>query len=213
MGKIKWRLEKRRLRDLKEYGKNPRVITEKKLNDLKKSLDKFSLAEPIVINTDGTIIGGHARYYVLREKGQDIEVDCMIPNRTLSEKEIEELNLRLNKNIAGDWDWDKLANEFDIEELIDWGFDERELAISEVDILETEGLGRQGPDHFYSSDSFPVRIGPILAFIRDQEYFKTIQQLASAMEEKWGIEQTKYDAWAQEIVAMIFEDARRRGLL
>ena len=37
-----------------------------------------------------------------------------------------ELNVRLNKN-TGDWDFDLLANHFDIDELIDWGFDNKEL--------------------------------------------------------------------------------------
>ena len=37
-------------------------------DDLLVSLDKFSLADPILINTDGTIIGGHQRYYILKNQ-------------------------------------------------------------------------------------------------------------------------------------------------
>jgi ParB-like chromosome segregation protein Spo0J len=58
---IKWSVETRKLSDLKAYEKNPRKITETGLNDLIKSLELFGVAEPIVINRDDTIIGGHAR--------------------------------------------------------------------------------------------------------------------------------------------------------
>ena len=54
------------------------------------------------------------------------EVDVYVPDRTLSEKEVQELNIRLNKNV-GDWDFDMLANAWDPIDLIDWGFTEAEL--------------------------------------------------------------------------------------
>ena len=38
-----------------------------------------------------------------------------------TEEEIDELNIRLNKN-TGSWDWDKLANEWDVNLLCEWGF-------------------------------------------------------------------------------------------
>ena len=97
--------------------------------DLHKSIDKFGLAEPIVINTDGVVIGGHARLLALKEKGTK-EFDCYIPDRKLTEKELQELNVRLNKNIAGEFDFDILANEFELTDLLDWGFEEKELDLS-----------------------------------------------------------------------------------
>jgi len=44
----------------------------------------------------------------------------------LSEKEVEELNIRLNKN-TGSWDFDILANEFELPDLFEWGFSESNL--------------------------------------------------------------------------------------
>lgn len=114
------------MKDLTPYYKNPRTIGGKKLDDLKQSLKKFGLADCITINTDGVIIGGHARYYSLIDAGETIAM-CMIPDRTLTEKEVEELNIRLNKNIAGEWDIDILANQFEIEDLKAWGFEDFEL--------------------------------------------------------------------------------------
>ena len=126
INKIEWHIEKRKVADLKEYEHNPRRITEKGFEDLKKSIDKFGLAEPLVIQPSGLIIGGHARYQVLKSKGIQ-EADCYVSDRELNEKEMQELNIRLNKNIAGEFDWDILANEFKIPELKEWGFEEFEL--------------------------------------------------------------------------------------
>ena len=89
-----------------------------------------------MINTDNTIIGGHARYYVLKQKGE-IEAECYIPDRKLTKKEIDELNVRLNKNIAGEWDFNILANDFELEDLLEWGFEEKDFNLqgdSKIDL-------------------------------------------------------------------------------
>ena len=52
------------------------------------------------------------------------EIPCVELNLT-PEKE-RELNIRLNRN-TGEWDYDSLANHFDVGELCEWGFDEAEL--------------------------------------------------------------------------------------
>ena len=136
--KIKWKLITKKVNELKPYHKNPRNITEQGLKDLNKSIDKFGLAELITINTDNTIIGGHARWQTLKANGVK-ECDCYIPNRKLNDKEVEELNIRLNKNIASSWDFDILANEFETNELLDWGFSEIELGIFEPVGVEEQG--------------------------------------------------------------------------
>jgi len=122
--KITWKSEKRKLSELKGWERNPREATEKEAEDLTKSLNRFNLADPIIINTDGTIIGGHFRYRILKKKGIK-EVDVRIPERELNEKEVEELNLRLNKNL-GHFDYDALAN-FSEDLLLDVGFESEEL--------------------------------------------------------------------------------------
>lgn len=130
MTKISWHIEQRQVNELVPYHKNPRDITEQGLKDLNKSIDKFGLAEPIVINKEtNIIIGGHARWLTLKEQNIK-ECDCYVPNRKLSDKEVEELNIRLNKNIAGVFDFDILANEFELPDLLEWGFEEKELDIN-----------------------------------------------------------------------------------
>ncbi|MBU0959795.1 MAG: ParB N-terminal domain-containing protein, partial [Nanoarchaeota archaeon] len=123
----------------KPYEFNPRNITEKGLKDLKQSIENFGLAEPIVINTTNIIIGGHARYFVLKERG-DKECDCYMPSRKLNDKEVKELNIRLNKNIAGIFDFDILANNFELPDLLECGFTENELGLlnKQSDGINTE---------------------------------------------------------------------------
>ena len=126
---INWHTEKRYLRDLIEWDKNPRQLSKHDAEHIKRSLEKFGVADPLVINTDNMIIGGHQRKRILQmiaSAEPNYQVDVRVPDRQLTDDEVAELNIRLNKN-SGNWDWDILANEFEAIELIDWGFTEEEL--------------------------------------------------------------------------------------
>ena len=103
------------------------VLTKDQAKQLQVSLEKFGLADKPIINDDGTIIGGHQRIKLLTELGYT-EVECWEPDRPLTEKEVYEFNIRLNKN-TGEWDWDILANQWDLSELIEWGFDRDEFGL------------------------------------------------------------------------------------
>jgi hypothetical protein len=124
---INWKLEKKKIDELVQYDKNPRCLSEKEHRSLSDSLDKFGCIEKPVVNLDNTIIGGHQRLEVLKLKGA-VEIDCWVPDRQLDEKEVEEANIRLNRN-NGDWDYDILGNSFDIGDLLSWGFDEDDLGL------------------------------------------------------------------------------------
>ena len=132
MNKIIWKNQKRKVSELKSFEGNPRKANEKEIQDLDKSLSRFNLADPLVINTDGEVIGGNFRLSRLKEKGIK-EVDVRIPSRILTRKEAEELNLRLNKN-QGSWDNEVLAN-FSEDLLLDAGWNKDEL--DEIFGLET----------------------------------------------------------------------------
>ena len=113
------KIEKIQINKLKPAKYNPRQISTKQYNDLKKSIEKFSLVDPIIINKDLTVIGGHQQLKVCKEL-KHVEIDCVVLD--LSKEEERELNIRLNKN-TGTWDWDTLANNFDELNLQDWGFE------------------------------------------------------------------------------------------
>jgi DNA modification methylase len=126
--KLTWHTEKRRLGDLIEWDKNPRQLKDHDAEHLKKSLDNFGVADPLIINTDNRIIGGHMRRRIMLQSGYkpDDLVDVRVPERELTEREAEELAIRLNKN-TGDWDFDALANNFELDDLLEWGFEKQEL--------------------------------------------------------------------------------------
>ena len=124
---IVWNIEKKNLRELKSYEKNPRRLSEKEHRQLSDSMARFGVIDKPIVNTDNTIIGGHQRVEVLLSKGVS-EIECWIPERLLDEKEIEELNIRLNRN-NGSWDYDILGNLFDVGDLLSWGFEEDDLGL------------------------------------------------------------------------------------
>ncbi len=134
MEKLIWKNEKRKLGELKSFPGNPRKSDEKQEADLDKSLDRFSLADPFIINTDNVIVGGNFRHRrMLKKYGKEQIVDVRVPSRKLTGEEAKELNLRLNKN-QGSWDNDLLAK-FGEDLLKYVGFGGEEL-------LEMFGLGR-----------------------------------------------------------------------
>ena len=127
---ISWVTERRKVKDLKEYKNNPRKFTEKGLADLEASLSRLGYIDPIAVNTDGTIIGGHARKKMLLKLGIK-EVDVRVPDRTLTDAEIDEAIIRLNKNIAGEWDFEKLGDWYDQANLVEWGFFSEEVGFAD----------------------------------------------------------------------------------
>lgn len=136
---MEWTLEKRKIADLKPLSKNPRKLSKHDYEHLKKSLDKFGLIDKPIINTDGTIIGGHQRVAVLK-RDKVKEVECYVAQEPLSERDLHELNVRLNRN-AGEWDFDILANEWDEADLLEWGFTDSELSLDILDESAEEESG------------------------------------------------------------------------
>ena len=134
MKRITWKIEKRKLADLKPHPKNPRQFTEKGLKDLENSINSIGFMQPININQDGVILSGHARTLKLKEMGET-EVDVYVPDRMLTPKQEEEVLVRANANTAGKWDWDLLANNFELEEINDWGL---EVPNMEIEAEEKE---------------------------------------------------------------------------
>ena len=117
---------------------NPRQLTKDQYQNLKDSITRFGLVDPIIVNSNkdrkNIIVGGHQRVKVAKD--MDIEYVPVLEVDLTYEKE-RELNIRLNKN-TGEWDTDILANMFDIEELQDWGFDDIDLKIDDIKLDEEE---------------------------------------------------------------------------
>lgn len=102
-------------------GNNPRKISKTAYEKLKKSLLEFpemKQLREIIVDENLTILGGHQRIYALRDLGYtDVIVKQVFG---LTEKQKREFIIKDNTS-AGTWDTDILANEWDIDELKDFG--------------------------------------------------------------------------------------------
>ena len=102
---------------------NPRTIKEGKFKKLVNSIQDFpEMLElrPIVVSKDMEILGGNMRYRACKEAG--LKEVYIIKADKLTDKQIEEFIVKDNVGF-GEWDWDVLANDWDISELEEWGLD------------------------------------------------------------------------------------------
>lgn len=100
---------------------NPRKISKKQFEALKKSLQEFpemKALREIVVDENLTILGGHQRIYALKDLGySDVQVKQVFG---LTEKQKREFIIKDN-TAAGEWDTDIMANQWDMGELENWG--------------------------------------------------------------------------------------------
>tara|TARA_R100001015_G_C4622608_1_gene180117 strand:+ start:336 stop:1067 length:732 start_codon:yes stop_codon:yes gene_type:complete len=155
---------------LKPATYNPRQISTKQYKDLKKSIERFGLVDPIIVNKDMTIIGGHQRYKICKEL-KHTELDCVVLD--LSKAEERELNIRLNKN-TGDFDMDILANEFDIDELTDWGFKHIDLDIN-IDKLDENPYTDKVESPTYTASNEKPNVKELFDINKTNELIKKIK--------------------------------------
>lgn len=128
IGKTKVAVQYVPIEQLRSAEYNPRTNTDEQATQLKKSITTFDMVEPIITNSapsrKNIIIGGHFRWRVAKELGYK-EIPVIYVNIPDIEKE-KELNLRLNRN-TGEWDFELLKS-FDVELLLDVGFDDSDLS-------------------------------------------------------------------------------------
>lgn len=102
---------------------NPRLIKDVKFKKLVKSIKEFPemlKLRPIIVNKESGILGGNMRYKACKELG--LKEVYIIKADKLTDKQIEQFIIKDNVGF-GEWDWDILANSWDIELLNDWGLD------------------------------------------------------------------------------------------
>ena len=112
---------------------NPRQLTKDQHKDLTDSIKRFGLVDPLIVNTHkerkNILVGGHQRLKIAQELNIK-EIPCV--EVELNPDQEKELNIRLNKN-SGEWNYDALANYFDVGELTEWGFTDDELQFYETE--------------------------------------------------------------------------------
>jgi DNA modification methylase len=132
---------------LKTNPNNPRAIREDQLDKLVKSLREFPEmleARPIVTNPDLVVLGGNMRLKAALLAGLE-----KVPVYVATWEEAKNKEFVIKDNVAfGEWDWDMLANEWEPEELDDWGLD--------VPLVEEETEGLTDPDEVPEVPEEPI---------------------------------------------------------
>lgn len=175
----KLRRERRPLSSLHPADYNPRkklTPSDPEYKNIERSLKEFGYVDPIIINQDGTIIGGHQRCTVLQDLGET-EADVIVLD--LSKDDEKALNIALNK-IGGEWDMQKLRDALG------------DLTLSKLDVNTTG----------YSDDELQVVLGDDLlekehedptvdrmAFTLSLEQYADLQQALKSIGAKYKPDQ------------------------
>lgn len=139
-----------KIRDLVPASYNPRKKLkpgDKEYEKIKNSINEFGYVEPVIINRDLTIIGGHQRVTVLADLGYE-EIDCIIVD--VDKTKEKALNIALNK-ITGEWNKELLADL--IADLQNTNFD---VAFTGFEPPEIEQLFNSVHDKKIEEDDFDV---------------------------------------------------------
>ena len=115
-----------KLRDIKPNPNNPRVLRDDKFQKLKQSITEFPKMlslRPMVIDENNVVLGGNMRLRALQELGfTDVEEAWVKRSSDLTED--EKKRFIIADNVAfGEWDWDTLANDWEVVDLEAWGLE------------------------------------------------------------------------------------------
>lgn len=131
-------MQKVKLSDIRPNPNNPRVIKDDKFKKLVKSIQDFPQMlelRPIVVNDEMIVLGGNMRLKALEHLG--IEETYIIKAGELTDKQEQEFIIKDNVGY-GEWDWEQLANEWDVEDLDEWGLDLPLDFVKELDAEEDD---------------------------------------------------------------------------
>tara|TARA_R110000823_G_scaffold309869_1_gene434410 strand:- start:8465 stop:8908 length:444 start_codon:yes stop_codon:yes gene_type:complete len=131
------------IKTIKETPGNPRFIKDAKFKKLVKSIKEFPemlQIRPIVVDENMIILGGNMRLKACKSAGMfEIWID---QHFNLTEQQKREFIIKDNSGF-GEWDWDILANEWDIQQLSDWGVD---LPVFDLPIEDDQQITEENND-------------------------------------------------------------------
>jgi hypothetical protein len=114
---------KTKISEVKLNPNNPRLIKDDNFKKLVQSIKDFPEMldiRPIVVNADMVILGGNMRFKACKEAGLK-EVPIIVADNLTEEQQREFL---IKDNVSGgEWDFEMLGNEWDVEQLEDWGLE------------------------------------------------------------------------------------------
>jgi 16S rRNA G966 N2-methylase RsmD len=134
---------------VKANPNNPRIIKDDKFAKLVKSINEFPQMlnlRPIVVNDDMVVLGGNMRLKACKEAG--LKEIPIIKASELTEEQQKEFIVKDNVGY-GEWDWNELANNWDADQLQDWGLD---IPGFDAEVIEAEEDDFAVPDGGIETD-------------------------------------------------------------
>jgi DNA modification methylase len=123
--------------EVKPNPSNPRIIKDAKFKKLVQSLKDFpemANVRPIVVNSDMVVLGGNMRLKAMIEAGWD-----KVPVEVVKWNEDKQREFIIKDNVGfGEWDWEMIDNEWDAEQLEEWGLDIPEFSTEELEAEEDD---------------------------------------------------------------------------
>jgi hypothetical protein len=138
-----------KISEVKSNPNNPRIIKDDKFQKLVKSIKEFPEMlniRPIVVNADMVVLGGNMRLKACKEAG--LKEVSIIKAEDLTEEQQKQFIIKDNVGF-GEWDWEDLANNWDAEQLTDWGLD---IPDFKPEVLEAEEDEFEVPDGGIETD-------------------------------------------------------------
>jgi hypothetical protein len=173
-------MERVDIRQVRPNPNNPRVIKDSKFQKLVKSITELPQMlelRPIVVNKDMIVLGGNMRLKACEAAGLT-EVPVVFADNLTPEQEMEFI-IKDNSSF-GEWDWDLLANVWDVDQLQDWGIDIGGFDLSPDEFDESFDLpdGDKSPFQqmtFTMADEQQVIIKNAIDDIKKTEEYKYVE--------------------------------------
>jgi len=170
-------IQKVKINEVKANPNNPRIIKDDKFAKLVKSITDFPQMlnlRPIVVNDDMVVLGGNMRLKACKEAG--LKEIPIIKASELTEQQQKEFIVKDNVGY-GEWDWSDLANNWDSDQLEEWGLDIPGFS-------DVEDLG----ENFSLPDGDKAPFQQMTFTLADEQAI----QIKNAIDEIKGTEEYKY---------------------
>jgi hypothetical protein len=196
-------MKERKISELRAYDKNPRKMTKGDFETLKSSLDEHGDLSGVVFNRKtGNLVGGHQRTNAFKNKDSKVVITEEVERtktgtvavgyiesngERFSYREVEwdedqeaKANILANK-VSGQWDFDMLANAFDVDTLMSSGWSNSELGFATT--KEQDGEDTDTLDHSMNT-YLEGNIKQVVLYFSAEEFEETLPRLDKVMEKE-----------------------------
>jgi len=169
---------------IKPNPENPRIIKDHKFKQLVESIKSFPQMlelRPIVIDENNVVLGGNMRLKACIEAGlTDVPV---VQAKDLTDLQKKEFIVKDNVGY-GEWDWEDLANNWDVEQITDWGLDINGFEVNANELSDEFSLpnGDKSPFQqmtFTLADEQAIQIKNAIEEIKRTEEYKFVETMGN----------------------------------